>query len=52
MVAILIVRTIGAGELERWIMKNSPTVKDPEPDSVAEDIKWTLNEALRLYENK
>lgn len=49
---ILTVRTRGTWEFERWIMKNSPAVKVLEPDSVIEDIKWTLNEALRLYENK
>lgn len=33
-------------------MKTSSFVKVLEPNSVVEDIKWTLNEALHLYENK
>ena len=46
------VKPLGLWELERWILKNSPSIKVLESDSVSEDIKWTLNEALRLYENK
>ena len=46
---IFTVRTRVLWELERWIMKNSPVIKILEPESVVEDIKWTIKETYNLY---
>ena len=43
------VKTRGIWELERWVMKNSPVIKVVEPEYVVEDIKWTIEELIRLY---
>ena len=47
---ILTIKTRGLWELERWIMKNSPTIKVLEPNSILEDVKWTLKETMKKYE--
>lgn len=46
---IFVVKTRGLWELERWIMKNSPSIKVLEPKPIIEDVKWLLAESIKLY---